>query len=243
MSQGADARRVDNLVLLCDVDHGLVHDQDLTIARPGGRLAVTTPDGRHVWGTADAAFTTGLDGVEERPVSRGGVGDTTDATTEPAASGSADRDTDRPTTADSWTGVHPIDSTVGRRPTPRARNAAAATERAGAHHPRRVACRRPGRRPGARPTGHPAPPGAVGRLPRPAEHTVGRGRADVQGTNATISHTLFPAGEPDLPDAMPVNGERMDLRYAVGVLMGHRDFVRRLAAEAGAAGAAVGSGP
>jgi hypothetical protein len=31
---------------------------------------------------------------------------------------------------------------------------------------------------------------------------------------------------------MPVNGERMDLRYAVGVLMDHRDLVRRLAAEA-----------
>jgi hypothetical protein len=27
---------------------------------------------------------------------------------------------------------------------------------------------------------------------------------------------------------MHVNGERIDLRFVVGVLMGHRDFVRRL---------------
>ena len=44
---------------------------------------------------------------------------------------------------------------------------------------------------------------------------------------------LFPAGEPRLPVGMPVNGERMDVRYVVGVLMGNRDLVRRLAAEAG----------
>ena len=48
-----------------------------------------------------------------------------------------------------------------------------------------------------------------------------------------MSRTLFPAGEPPLPEAAHVNGERMDLRYAVGVLMSHRDLVRRLAAEAG----------
>ncbi len=30
-----------------------------------------------------------------------------------------------------------------------------------------------------------------------------------------------------------MNGEWMDLRYAVGVLVSHRDLVRRLAAEAG----------
>lgn len=45
-----------------------------------------------------------------------------------------------------------------------------------------------------------------------------------------MSRVLFPAGEPPLPEAMPANGERMDLRYAVGVLMDHRDLVRRLAA-------------
>ena len=47
-----------------------------------------------------------------------------------------------------------------------------------------------------------------------------------------MSRALFPAGEPPLAETMPVNGERMDLRYAVGVLMSHRDLVRRLAAEA-----------
>ncbi|MGY1681568.1 hypothetical protein [Geodermatophilus sp. SYSU D01176] len=31
-----------------------------------------------------------------------------------------------------------------------------------------------------------------------------------------------------------MNGERMDLRYAVGVLMSHGDLLRRLAAEAAA---------
>jgi hypothetical protein len=30
---------------------------------------------------------------------------------------------------------------------------------------------------------------------------------------------------------MPVGGERMDVRYVVGVLMGNRDLMRRLAAE------------
>ena len=45
--------------------------------------------------------------------------------------------------------------------------------------------------------------------------------------------TLFPDGEPALPAAMHVNGERMDVRYVVGVLMGNRDLARRLAAEQG----------
>ena len=49
-----------------------------------------------------------------------------------------------------------------------------------------------------------------------------------------MSRALFPAGEPPLPDTMPVRGERMDVRYAVGVLMDNRDLLRRLAAEAGA---------
>jgi hypothetical protein len=37
-------------------------------------------------------------------------------------------------------------------------------------------------------------------------------------------------GEPPLPDALRANGERMDMRYVIGVLMGNRDLVRRLAA-------------
>jgi hypothetical protein len=32
---------------------------------------------------------------------------------------------------------------------------------------------------------------------------------------------------------MPAGGERMDVRYVVGVLMGNRDLVRRLLAETG----------
>ena len=35
-----------------------------------------------------------------------------------------------------------------------------------------------------------------------------------------------------MPEAMHVNGERMDLGWIVGVLMGNRDLRRRLAAEA-----------
>ncbi|MFP5370573.1 MAG: hypothetical protein ACLGI3_07465 [Actinomycetes bacterium] len=43
---------------------------------------------------------------------------------------------------------------------------------------------------------------------------------------------LFPEGEPSLPDGLQERYDRMDLRFAVGVLMGNRDLVRRLAAEA-----------
>ena len=50
-----------------------------------------------------------------------------------------------------------------------------------------------------------------------------------------MSRTLLPAGEPPLAETMPVNGERMDLRYAIGVLMSHHNFIHRLAAEAGSA--------
>jgi hypothetical protein len=47
-----------------------------------------------------------------------------------------------------------------------------------------------------------------------------------------MTRVLFPDGPPSLPDAMPVNGERIDMRYVVGVLRGNRDLERRLAAEA-----------
>ncbi|TFV65136.1 UNVERIFIED_ORG: HNH endonuclease [Bacillus sp. AZ43] len=141
-----------NLVLLCDRDHGLVHDQGLVMARVRGRMVVTAPDGRRVWGPPDAAFAGGLDAL-----------------------GAVD--------PEDFPGVHPIDTVPGRRP---------------------------GRRRSARtPSLHrPVPCEAVGRV-------------------------LFPAGEPPLADAMPANGERMDVRYVVDVLMGNRDLVRRLAAEAG----------
>jgi hypothetical protein len=43
---------VSNMVLLCDVDHGLVHDLDLVLARPSGVLVATSPDGQRVWAPA-----------------------------------------------------------------------------------------------------------------------------------------------------------------------------------------------
>jgi hypothetical protein len=51
---------VSNMVLLCDVDHGLVHDEGLILSRSSGRLVALTPDGRRIWGSADAAFAAGL---------------------------------------------------------------------------------------------------------------------------------------------------------------------------------------
>jgi hypothetical protein len=60
-----------NLVLLCDADHGLVHDLDLGMSRRAGELVVLDRDGRRVWGRADAAFVDGLDGVElDEPAGR-----------------------------------------------------------------------------------------------------------------------------------------------------------------------------
>src|SRR5688500_1851150 len=79
-----------NLVLLCDTDHGLVHDHDLVLSRHNGQLVVLTRDGWHIWGTADAAFATGLSGID---------------TAHPAGA------------PDPFVGVPPIDDVVGRRPT------------------------------------------------------------------------------------------------------------------------------
>ena len=58
---------VDDMVLLCDVDHGLVHDLDLVMTRRAGQLIVLTQDGRRIWGGADAAFTGGVPGLETEP--------------------------------------------------------------------------------------------------------------------------------------------------------------------------------
>jgi hypothetical protein len=139
-----------NLVLLCDVDHGLAHDLDLTMSRRSGRLIVTAPDGRLVWGPADAAFTAGLD--------------------------------DRTTEVDPFVGVHPIDERLGRRPM--------------VQEPRST-----------------------------------RAAADVDVV-PDVTRLLFPGAVPQLPEAMDANGERMNLAYVVGVLMGNRDLERRLRAEA-----------
>jgi hypothetical protein len=50
-----------------------------------------------------------------------------------------------------------------------------------------------------------------------------------------MSHVLFPDGEPPVDDSQQERYDRMDLRFAIGVLMGNRDLARRLAAEAGVA--------
>jgi Domain of unknown function (DUF222)/HNH endonuclease len=182
-----------NLVLLCDNDHGLVHDLDLVMTRRDGALVVTAPDGRRVWGAADVAFQRGLAGL-------------------PPAS----------TVEDTFIGVHPVDTTAGRGPAP---------ERAGANRsetatggPNRAPAGRSDRltRPATRRRRHRAQAAGVLRHQRPGAHTT------------TVGATLFPGGEPPLPEAMHVNGERIDLRYVVGVLMGNRDLVRRVAAEQGA---------
>src|SRR3954447_23605044 len=47
---------VSGMVLLCDVDHGLVHDEDLVMARRGKELVVHDRAGRRIWGPADTAF-------------------------------------------------------------------------------------------------------------------------------------------------------------------------------------------
>jgi hypothetical protein len=179
-----------NLVLLCDRDHGLVHDLDLVMARRDGALVVTTPDGRRVRGASDAAFAGGLVGL------------------------------DTPSGADHsrFAGVHPVDTAVGRRPA-RTRPAPSGVSGHAA-------------RPGGAPTGRSdrfARPGTIRRRRRTAPGGTLRHGPVAQAT--PISATLFPGGEPPLPDAMPVNGERIDVRYVVGVLMGNRDLVRRLAGE------------
>jgi hypothetical protein len=120
-----------NLVLLCDRDHGLVHDRDLLMSRRHGRLVALSPDGQRVWGPADTAFTRGLTGL---------------------------------------TG----------------------------------------------PAGH--------------QH-------DETGGLATVTTLLGPAlsrpDGPELPDTLATGGERMDMAYAVGVLMTNRDLTRRLAEQNG----------
>ena len=185
---------LDNLVLLCDADHGLVHDEDLVMTRRDGRLSVLTPDGRHIWGSADAAFTTGLD--------RQGTADDT-----------------------AFIGVHPIDTAVGRRPSD-----ARPTETV------LPALNRQSRRRRHRPVVSPRRPAArPGDSTRPIPHQ--RRRTHTSSTpaalRARLDAVLFPDGPPDLRNTIQDHYDRMDLRYAIGVLMDNRDLVRRLAAEAG----------
>ncbi len=49
---------VSAMVLLCDVDHGLVHDEGLVLVRRGRELVVHDRAGRRIWGPADPAFGT-----------------------------------------------------------------------------------------------------------------------------------------------------------------------------------------
>jgi hypothetical protein len=207
-----------NLVLLCDTDHGLVHDHDLILSRQGGRLIVLTPDGRHIWGTADAAFRTGLAGVD------------------------TPRTTERAGATDPFIGVHPIDDVTGRRTT----DTTVMNQDGDSDPPLGRALRRrssqrsrPGpRRPGERRAS--APAGHQRRSARPANRRAPRLVSLEEATaagpareTARLSRVLFPDGEPTLADAQQENYERMDLRFAISVLMGNRDLTRRLAAEAG----------
>ena len=163
---------VDNMVLLCDVDHGLVHEHDLVLSRTNGSLVVTTPDGHRTWGRADAAFLGGLAGQPADPRSGG----------------------------DPYAGVHPIDASVGRRPTP---------DRPGGSGPRP-----PGRR--ARRRGDRRPRTRRAAFPRSAAHESRR-----------LDRVLFPGGAPERPEVGDVPNDRMDMAWAIGVLMGNRDLVRR----------------
>lgn len=149
-----------NMVLLCDNDHGLVHDLDLVTTRAGGRLIVTTANGRRVWEPGDPGFAGGLAGLDPHAP-------------RPAENAARDR-------------VLPAGHL----------SLAARTRRARRH-------------------GHKS-----------------------SRTGPSISATLFPQGEPPLPESMHGNGERMNMAWAVGVLMGNRDVVRRWAAEAGVGTAA-----
>ena len=217
-----------NLVLLCDTDHGLVHDHDLVLSRKNGRLTVLTPDGAHIWGTADAAFTTGLPGLDTHHTA-----DHADGT-------------------DPFLGVHPIDTSIGARPTdapPRDQHAdpdADAVPPPGRplrRRPRRPRPRRPARRPGEQRhinRSPAAPAGSASRAGRPANRRPARlaapGAASPAGperNSARLSRVLFPDGEPTLADTLQEHYDRMNLRHAIGVLMGNRDLARRLAAEAG----------
>ena len=187
---------VANMVLLCDADHGVVHNLDLVMTRRHGGLVVTAPDGRRVWGPADAAFTTGL----------------------PDPAGEAEQVT--ADAHDRFVGVHPVDQQPARRP---------GTPPASAAVPAPAAGRRPGDR---RPR---SVTGPVGPARRPRIGRRARSAPAAPTGRATVGGILGLDGRPALPDAMPVNGERIDVGYVVGVLLGHRDFVRRLEAEAGLA--------
>ncbi|TYP88105.1 HNH endonuclease signature motif containing protein [Blastococcus xanthinilyticus] len=179
---------IDNLVLLCDADHGLVHDLGLVLTRRDGGLVVTAPDGTRVWGGADAAFAGGLHGAPTTPA--GG--------------------------ADPYAGVAPFDTTVGRRP---AEAPAPDRERRRPAPPTRPAP--PARR--CSPLPGPAGPGrSRSRRAGAPRTTVGVARESVR-----LGRVLFPDGPPDLAPPAPLPFDRLDMAFAIGVLMGNRDAARR----------------
>jgi hypothetical protein len=221
-----------DLVLLCDTDHGLVHDHDLVLYRRNGTLVVLTPDGQRIWGTADAAFAGGLRSID---------GDASEATGG----------------TDPFIGVSPIDTITGRRPSdapaggpppessigpasapgsrivrrrrrrtpqrsPRPRAADRNTAAGFGHAGRPAVPQRDRRSPGARATPSLGPVRAV----REATAEPARGATGMRGL-------LFPDGEPALAESLQERYDPLDLRYAIGVLMGNRDLARRLAAETG----------
>jgi hypothetical protein len=223
-----------NLVLLCDADHGLVHDHDLVLSRRNGRLIVLTADGRHIWGTADAAFSAGLSGVDTHRTSDAAV-----------SAGLPDVDTRETADAegtDPFVGIHPIDTIAGRRPTG---TPTVAQDRDVDPPLGRLLHRRPSppRRPGPRRPRERRAAARVGRATRarrPASRRPGHLAAPETASPAgptreaaRLSRVLFPDGEPTLADSLQERYDRMDLRFAIGVLMGNRDLVRRLTAEAG----------
>ena len=169
-----------NLVLLCDRDHGLVHDLELVMSRRQG-------DAR------SSRLPTGAgSGARRTPPSPTGWPDSTARTRQPRGHRRSDR--------------------LRRRPSDR----------------------RHGRPPPAR-SGAPIGPVRPAREPPPDRSGSARGllRRPHGTPTPSVGATLFPGGEPPLPDWVQVNGERMDIRYVVGVLMGNRDLIRRLAAEQG----------
>ncbi|WP_236825456.1 MULTISPECIES: HNH endonuclease signature motif containing protein [unclassified Blastococcus] len=198
---------VADMVLLCDVDHGLVHERGLVMSRQEGRLVVTTPEGQRVWGTADAAFTGGLHGAPPDPAR----GD------------------------DPYAGVAPIDTTVGRRPADAPAPERKTRRSPGAPGHRRRSPARPDR--GAGPTSSRSDRGRRRPGRSPGHGRVGaspattRSRLPLSTATARLDRVLFPEGPPDLPAAGPAPYERLDMHWAIGVLMGNRDLLRRLDAE------------
>jgi hypothetical protein len=126
---------------------------------------------------------------------------------------------------ETFAGVHPIDSAVARRPAAAQPTAAQPTARAdlAAGTAGRV-LDRTSTRPATATRRSSAPP--RGRRPRRIRP---RWAPDPRRDAARLDRVLFPDGVPDLPDRVQDTYDRMDLRFAVDVLMGNREPARRRA--------------